>query len=618
MKRIISFAIMLLLILPVYVFSAQFHSVPVGHEAYRIIDVAEMRGAIAEQSDVKPYNVNTVKALLREILSSDSFSDSEKSQINRVLDELDRIYGNDQTSGFSDIFKKGYLRTSAPNTIAAGGKVNTDFTFGKDSVDGSDKVMDIRIGATAYVNGDLFNFMSYDLNFKLNLERLDVRSTIPTDLQLDCDGFYLNLFDAEDGGEKLETLPDPTKRFYLGIEHNSEISMSFKDDTFTARIGTVRRDWGPGLNNIALSSSARAFDGIELSFKPAYWFSYSVMTGSLGLTYLETVNGVEWPSEAPGDFDAMFYNNISMHRVELGPFGGMLFGPGWPLDVKFGIWESVIWRKRFELAYLNPFTIYMFAQNSLGDFDNMLAGFDLSLYIKGIGQFYAALSMDEMNNAKLFACPRNILSYQVGFRFSPRILDFSQVSLQATYIPAFFGAHYNRAGVRIFEGLPYNTTYVNKGQLLSYPVNPDTIELLLDFQTTFGSGWLASLTIKNQMRSAQYSYKTTGTDIMTPMSYDAFYNGSGGDYGAYINRDFFDNIWNNVLQVSARVEKKLSSFPVTFYLGMTGIVDRTRSFEPTVQYDSYSIAYNPGRVTFTSDWVTTYTMNATFGTKIYY
>ena len=175
-------------------------------------------------------------------------------------------------------------------------------------------------------------------------------------------------------------------------------------------------------------------------------------------------------------------------------------------------------------------------------------------------------------------------------------------------MPAFFGSHYQDTEP-LFADVPYTTAYVNKGQNIGYPVNPDTIELLLNLKTTLDSGWLIDVTVKDQMRSAQYSYKTTGTDILTPMNYDAYYAGE------YQSRDFFKNIWNNVLDVEAGVEKKLSSFPVSFSFGLSGIWDRTRSFTPLIPEGQ---TYNPGYVSLDEDWVNTFTVSAKFGGKIYY
>ena len=599
-----------LIIMTACVFAAQYHSVPLDNEAYRLIDVAVLRGAVDSLPDVRPYNVNVMRDLLNEMLSSDCFSMSEKAEINKVLSDFDSMYGNSPTSRFTDLFSKGYLRaSSAISTTAVGARISTEFTFGHDSTEGSDKVLDARVNGMAYINGDILSFMSYDLNFKLSLDRIDPRARLVTDLQINCDGFYMDLVH---NGDRLTKLPRPADEpglfgFFLGIQSLSEVSVSLKDDVLTARFGTVRRDWGPGFNNLGLSGSARAFEGLELSLRPVSWFSYNVLTGALSNVSLDSVNGVEWPSESMDNKTGKYSNNFSIHRVEVGPFYG----------VKFGVWESVVWRKRFEISYLNPFTIYMFAQNALGDYDNVLAGLDLSWTLPGVGRFYAALSMDELNDTNLIFNPRNILSCQIGAEFSPKFLDFSLITVQMTYIPAFYGSHYQDQ-VPLFGNIPYTTAYVNKGQNLSYPVNPDTLEILFNCRTSFGKGWSLDLTVKDQMRSAQYSYKKTGTDILTFMSYSAYDDGAGGDFGAYFKRDFFGNIWDNALDVEARVEKQLENFPLTVSFGLTGIWQRTRGFEPKVRHDGKGFDYNPGEVNFTGDWKNTFILNATLGARVYY
>ena len=113
-----------------FAFAAQFHSVPLGHEVYRIIEVAEIRGAIPIQTDVKPYSLNVVRVLIDKILSSDAFTESEKSQVRRVLSDLDSLYGNEPTVEFADLFKRGYLRTSGVNTTTVGGSIALDMTVG--------------------------------------------------------------------------------------------------------------------------------------------------------------------------------------------------------------------------------------------------------------------------------------------------------------------------------------------------------------------------------------------------------------------------------------------------------------------------------------------------------
>ena len=591
---------MIAIFLAVFTLSAAtFHSVPLDNEAYRIIDIAELRGIISTQVDVRPYNLDKVYSLLGEIKASTLVSESEKAEIDRVISDLEFSYGYSDTKTISDVLADGNVSVNGNNPMKIGGKVETIQTVGYKTE--GEKVFDSRNGVTAFVMGDLLGVLSYDLNFRLNIDKIDSSAFLPTELKFSTDGFYLNLLES---GNRLTELPDG--RFFLGLEAFPEMSTNIMD-VVSIRFGAVERDWGPGKGNIALSSSARTMDGLELSITPTSWFSYSVMNASLGLGSLKEVNGIPWPSENMDEKNGEYSNNLSIHRLELGPIKG----------VKFSVWESVVWRKRFELSYLNPLCIYMFTQNSLGDYDNVLAGFDLSFTLPGFGSFYAAIAMDELNSVKRpFSCPRNILAYQAGMKFSVPLLDFSVVQLQATYIPAFFGAHYATTA-KIFGNVYYTTAYVNKGQNIGYPVNPDTLELLLSFDTTAFDGWKLGLLVKDQLRSAQYAEKAYGTNILTSIDYPRYDNGPG-EWGYYESRDFFGNIWNNILDVELSAEKGFESVPISLFFGLQGMLESKRDFtSKTIAFGTTDLLY-PGKIESWGEWENELTVNAKIGIKVYY
>lgn len=605
MKRFV--VVLLVAVTCSVLFATQFHSVPLDNEAYRIIEVGEIRGIIEAQSDVKPYNLNTVRRLLGIMKDSELLSSSEKAFIDEMLASFDSQYGlEDGSVSQKDKSTIGFFRSASGfGTTTLGGNVSTVQIVGLGS--NGKKVFDSRNSMTAYINGNLFNAVSYDLNFKLNLDRIDPNAYLPTELLFSTDGFYMDLFA---NGDRLKSLPDG--RIFLGIEAFPEISTSIRD-VVSMRIGAVKRDWGPGVNNFAVAGSARVFDGFELSLTPATWFSYSVMTASLGQASLDSVNGIEWPSESMDKKTGKYSNNISMHRVEIGPFYG----------VKFGVWESVVWRKRFELSYLNPLAIYMFSQNSLGDYDNVIAGLDFSYTNPRIGELYGAFSFDELYSfSKPFSCARNIIALQAGAKFSLPFGNFSELRTQVTYVSAFFGTHYEDKA-KLFADVPYTTAYVNKGQNIGYPLNPDSLELLLAFDTTIDGGWKLSSAVKDQMRSAQYATKKTGTDILTFMNYGVFDVFDGEKWGQYYSRDFFGNIWNNIVDVELKIEKSFPTrIPMSIVLGLNGIIETSRSFEPEVidVYEDGKVVYkyNPGRILSWGDWVTDFTMNLKVGVKLAY
>ena len=103
-----SLLLTILLIIPLLVFGKSFHSVPLDSEAYRIIDIAENRGIIQPQNEVRPYDLDTVVTLLNVISSSD-ISEGERDTINRILDDFEFTYGYRETKTFSDVLSSGSI-----------------------------------------------------------------------------------------------------------------------------------------------------------------------------------------------------------------------------------------------------------------------------------------------------------------------------------------------------------------------------------------------------------------------------------------------------------------------------------------------------------------------------
>ena len=80
---------------------------------------------------------------------------------------------------------------------------------------------------------------------------------------------------------------------------------------------------------------------------------------------------------------------------------------------------------------------------------------------------------------------------------------------------------------------------------------------------------------------------------------------------------FFGNIWNNILDVEVNVNHSFVDIPVVLNLGLQGIFDSTRSFEPEKRImGAYS--YNPGRILSWGEWESNFSVNAKVGVSIFY
>jgi hypothetical protein len=118
------------------------------------------------------------------------------------------------------------------------------------------------------------------------------------------------------------------------------------------------------------------------------------------------------------------------------------------------------------------------------------------------------------------------------------------------------------------------TLYVNKGENLGYPLNPNSQEILLQFDLGLPKGWTAQLQGKYQARSGQYGY-----DMYQYMYY-------AQDH-LYPEKDFWGNVFSHKLSVKATGTKKFEGTPISI----------TASYQFLSEWDRPIIS-NPDDVSF--------------------
>lgn len=535
------------------VFASKYHSIPIGDKGYRIVETAQLRGIIPVQSEVKPYSLSVMRELLNDIRNSELISNAERDVVDSVLREYDRLYGSEKVNSFRDFLNNGFLRFGDSETnLTVGGSFKTKNVVGFNFSDG--KVIDTRNQVLFYLRGDLFDILSYDANLGLHVEKINTNAYLPMDFPIDMSGNYFE-FPRND----IYNLNNDAGILW-GFSANPEVDMSFINNKVGIRFASIKRNWGPSENNLGLSASASTMAGLEINVKPFDWFEYTVMHASLTKFALSTFKGVDWPSDIYARDE--YNNNFSMHRIDL-KFGGL----------RFGVFENVVWRKRFELAYLNPFAIYQIIQNEVSDYDNMMFGFDVSYTFKNLGKIYFSFALDEISSLSIktfFVNARHIMAVQGGMEIPVSLGVFGKTGFQITYIPPFFGSHYIETN-NPWGSSQYSTAYVNKGKPISYPLNPDSLELKISFAMDFGKNYTLDLTVKDQMRSAQFAVVNSGMDILTSMEYQ-----NDADYSV---KKFFKNIWNNILDVELDVSKRLEEFPLEISVGVQFIMENSRGFE---------------------------------------
>lgn len=539
------------------IFAAQYLSVPLSDNAYRIIEIAEIKGIVTQQSDVKPYNASKVLTLLNEIRISDEISETERLIVEDTINKISTYYGNDENRGLKNIINKGFFRTASENSSATlGVRIHFDEMLGKNFNDG--KILDSQNGGTFYFNGDLFNLLSYNVNISAMFDRRGEGAYLPNDFKMMADGNYFSGNGNGSIGEKV-----------WGVANDPELAMSFFNDRVTIRWGSFDRDWGVGDDNFALASTASEFDAFEFYMKPAKWIEFTALQGSFQKFAFGSSDkpfGVNWLSDTY--HENKYNNNYSLHRVTLNLWD----------NVKLSAYESVVWRKRNELSYYNPFAIYMFVQNQLSDYDSMLCGVDFSVLVKNKVKLYGAFGMTELNTLSLstfLTHARHVISLQGGVEMPVQIGSFGKFGLQVTYLPPFWGTHYRWSALNPDNPFgEYETTFVNKGHTFSYPLYPDSLEFKLNLEANLSKDFKFKLTVKDQLRSAQYALdNVNGTTYETCIDYIV-----EPELG-YENKDFFSYIWRNTLLIDFDATKTFDNYPFEIVLGIRGIADWKRSYD---------------------------------------
>lgn len=524
---------MVLFLFPQPVHADTHLSVPLGHRVYDVIAAAELRGLVEPLDSVRPYATSTVLKVLNELLENPRLTnESERREIAYLIAELS---GSSVDTG--SVLQSGSYRTYSEKTdvmVAVGASIESQSTFSLNNTD----QFDMRNAIRPYFRSEIKDFLSISMDVGLRFDRLDNRLFLDNDFTIPGEGFYMDLLN---GGDKPEEIP--FDQFYAGYDLHPEIAASFLDGMMQFRWGSVNRDWGVGLNNLQLSSTASPFEAIEGQIHFSDWLRYSFITGSLGIFALEEgIDGNE-AFFVQTLHSEEFNNNFSAKRLEL----------DFSDNSTFGIYESCIWPKRFELGYLNPFSILMLQQNIQGDQDNMLAGVDFQWRLPGTLRLYGAWATTEMHEIsldELFTHPRNIMAFQGGVDVDLPVGLFSLLTFQYTKLDPFFYTHYPITD----DEDTIQTAYVNKGFSLGYPLHPNSDEFLLSARFGVTPRLNTFVTVKYQRRSGQYGFDITE-------SVRENYH----DIDLYDPKDFLGNLFEKTLSIEVGLSKSLEQFPLTVY-----------------------------------------------------
>ena len=498
--------------------SAQNHtSVSLDDPIYHILEQAEMRGLISPLSGTRPFTRNVVITAINELLGSDNAG---------RLRPLERQILEDYLARFARPEPGPDLRRGAFFGETTMGEREMAFTFNLDvgvELELSSSVIpnfgETHLGAELWVQvdlyGDIGRHASYGFFNQGGIMRLPRRflgwyNTYYEGFTLDGTGWspeeYVNRLIRVYSGPLTHFPFSHRKRwdgsiFPLqnltgfrywpevlsgGYSLQSELTASFLEDRFIMRLGRIPREWGsmPLGSSLTFNSAARPFLAGEIEFRPVPWFGISSLTGILEYHNREGIKRSSMTNQ----------NAFSITMFQL-RFRNYLF-----LDLI----DAVVWPKRFELAYISPITLNFFAQNNIGDFDNMALALNLRAQYPGLGNVWFSIFVDEMNiQRNMLQLDRTMIAYQAGLNIPLPFLAFSSLRFSYTKVNPYTFTH-NRNFNPWYSGYDIDgrrqvmeTAWTNHGVALGHYLPPNSDEFKLQFRTMPARN--VSMTLQYQM-----------------------------------------------------------------------------------------------------------------------
>jgi hypothetical protein len=125
------------------------------------------------------------------------------------------------------------------------------------------------------------------------------------------------------------------------------------------------------------------------------------------------------------------------------------------------------------------------------------------------------------------------------------------------------------------------TAYVNKGENLGYPLDPNSQEFLVQLDLGLPKGWTAQLQTKYQVRSGQYGFM-----IEQYMNYS--------DDDNYQEKNFWDNEFKRTLSMQMKTSKKFSEMPIELTAGYRfTVVWEKPVTSGDIPYDGRGVTFGP-------------------------
>ncbi|MCL2480405.1 MAG: capsule assembly Wzi family protein, partial [Spirochaetaceae bacterium] len=460
-KRIILLAVIILFILlNTNVFAQTMKQVVYDDPVYFFLDKAYAKKWIFYLPTSKPYTEKKVYAMLNEALST--FKVSPEKFSSRDIDDL--LFYMDRIAG--DKFSLLNLN-EATFSASANAAPHVDFNMALDTpsdtatVLGADLIIDLTLADAFYLGLKADQYLILE-TWENSPYRKFHNSHYP-----DFNMYTYNLTKGIKGFNNLGDRPafdegeDGDTEFSIRMNQLNQMTIDL--NLATVSFGRNSFMWGPSqFSNNILSNTSKPYEyfSLDIPFGEKIYFTW--MTGFLR-------DRMPLQSEEDGR------KLITAHKFEFQIKEWLMFS----------IYEAVVYSPKFELAYLNPFSLYYISEVTQGDYDNKFGGFDF-IFRFAPATIYLSIGFDDWDFGELFnpSYYHNILLTTLGVRHYDLIQGLT-ITLEATYLNHWAYTHASANTLTHYDA--------NLGSVLE----PNSYIIYLDFKydyslkSTYGvSFWL--------------------------------------------------------------------------------------------------------------------------------
>ncbi len=452
---------------------AQVENISISHPVYGYLERLENRGILENfSSSDKPFSKGKIQNALKSAkLAESELTNFEKKSLSLYLKEFDLDDRNNAIVIYSE---------SDDKQVFSSRIFTNDEKYIYHFADEKHNVSIIPLANIDFYSQNYNrceNFTVANLGFRME-GTLD--SMFGYNLQV-TNGRLIN------GSRELAMQDDyySTNFKFVGLESDidfTESHLRFEYDWFYANIGRERRLMGSGIDeNLFLNDNALAFDAITFGADFKH-FKYKFMHGSLlGLA-------------DSGDYDFGFKGELEPKYIALHKFS---VTPSWG-EISF--WESIIYSRPIDIAYLNPLSFFKSLEHALRDRDNSLMGMDITIRpVKNL-QIKSTFLLDDIKFEEIGnGFWGNKTAFNAGIQY---VFPFSiDAGFEYSRVEPFTYSHFN----------PQNS-YTNNERMLASDLLPNSDKYSLIANWWWGGRYPLRLNV-SYMRHGRNIYDDEGNLI---------------------------------------------------------------------------------------------------------